>query len=114
MNHLNSILIEGVISADAKLNGNVAMFHVESHRYVKTDDGFEKHTNYFDIETNVIIERLAEKCIEKVKKGREVRIVGYLKQNYLDDESRSQSKIIIVAENVEIKPGNYKPNDKEV
>jgi single-strand DNA-binding protein len=109
MSNLNSILVEGDVIGDPKFNINsegvfiCCKFTISSCRYFKTDTGLEKEVSYFDIETWY---KLAEQCAKRGHKGRGVRVVGRLKQERWNDiDGKPQSKIIIVAEHVEFKPG---------
>jgi len=110
MNNLNSILIEGNLVRDPLLKTTpkgtqVCSMKFASNRYYKLDDqssGFEKETNFFDVET---WGRLAEACSVKGKKGRGLRVVGRLKQDrWNDPEGNLRSKVTIVAEHIEFRP----------
>lgn len=60
---------------------------------------------------------LAEGCLNYLKKGRGVRVVGRLRQERWEDkEGGKREKIIVVAEHVEFKPerkGNSSEMDEE-
>jgi single-strand DNA-binding protein len=77
-----------------------------SNRYYKQESGFEKETSFFDIET---WGRLAESVNKNGRKGRNVRVVGRLKQErWQNAEGRQMSKVVIVAEHVEFRPEGKK------
>ena len=110
MNNLNSILIDGNLVRDPLLKTTpkgtqVCSMRFASNRYYKLDDqssGFERETNFFDVET---WGKLAESCNTKGKKGRGLRVVGRLKQNrWNDPEGNPRSRITIIAEHVEFRP----------
>ena len=101
MNHLNSVLIEGVIKDRAQLREtsdgtSVCTFSVvnkwfyQDHEYV----------------SNFIVEvggKLGEAVFEKGKKGRGVRVVGWLKEEQHIGGKKQQSRIIIMADHVEFR-----------
>jgi single-strand DNA-binding protein len=107
MNHLNSILIEGNLVQDPVFRKTekgtpVCTFSLASNRFFKQDSGLEKEVGFFDVETWA---KLAEYCHNQGHKGRTVRVVGRLKQaRWTDTDGKKHSRIIIVAEHVEIRP----------
>jgi single-strand DNA-binding protein len=106
MNQLNSVLIEGNMERDPEFSETaegmtVCTFSITSNRFFKKNEELEKEVNYFDVETWA---KLAESCKKLGHKGRGVRVVGRLKQSFLDDvDGKNYSKIIIVAEHVEFR-----------
>lgn len=106
MNHLNSVLFEGIAITDAerislqKSDAVLAKFTVESSRYYIDSEG-KKQTE----RTSVPVQcwgDLGEKVMEKVKKGSAVRVVGRLRYTRWVSPSGSTVKAIeIVAEHVE-------------
>jgi single-strand DNA-binding protein len=107
MNHLNSILIEGILSEDPLFrytpkNTPVCTFTIVSNRYYKGDMGVEKEVSNFRIEA---WGKLAENCDNLGKEGRGVRVVGRLKQyRWTGTDGKEREKLIIVAEHVEFRP----------
>ncbi len=117
MNSLNSILVEGNITRDPELKKtpkgtSVCAFSVASNRYFRQDDETQNEVSFFNVET---WGTLAEVCVEHLRKGRGVRIVGRLKQDrWADQEGKNHERIKIVAEHVEFKPVfSKKEPDKE-
>ena len=100
MNDLNSVLLEGKVTADPAPIPNGCTFSILASRLVKTDDGQKTTTSLFPIE---VTGRLAEVCQEYLKAGRGVRIVGRLCQDPED------ALLFIQAEHVEFKPERSKP-----
>jgi single-strand DNA-binding protein len=111
MNNLNSILIEGNLARDPDYRTTpkgtgVCKFPMASNRYYKQESGFEKETSFFDIES---WGKLAENVNRLGRKGRNVRVVGRLKQErWQNAEGRQISKVVIVAEHVEFRPEGKK------
>lgn len=107
MNSLNSIVIEGNLTADPKSKtlpsgSTVCNFTLASDRFYRQDEGTEKEVSYFDVEAWA---RLGESCARDLKRGRGVRVVGRLKQDrWIDHEGKKRSRVVIVAEHVEFKP----------
>lgn len=116
MNSLNSILIEGNLVRDPESktlpSGNqVCSFAVASDRFYKQNDALEKEVSYFDVEA---WSRLGQSCVDNLKKGRGVRVVGRLKQDrWVDGDGKTKSKVKIVAEHVEFKPVFNKAPEEE-
>jgi single-strand DNA-binding protein len=107
MNNLNSILLEGNLVRDPELKFTpkgtaVCTFTVASNRYFKQEEELQEEVSYFDV---TVWNRLAEVCKEYLTKGRGVRVVGRLKQDrWEDNDGKTRSKVLIVAEHVEFKP----------
>lgn len=103
MNCLNSLLLEGKLkSYEFKEVGNMPImsFSIESERYYRSKTEY----SYFDCEC---FRELAIELNEKLKKDdkdRKIRVVGRLKQTtWKDDNGKSQSKIFVVCEHLELK-----------
>lgn len=106
MNNLNSVLLEGNLTAEVNIREtstgiSVATFSIATNRSYKKDDEYVKEVSYFDIE---VWGKLAQQCAANLTKGRGVRVVGRLKQDRWENEGQNYSKIKIVAEHVEFKP----------
>jgi len=108
MNNLNSIIIEGNLTADPDLkviNSGTAVgnFTIGTNRYYKDSTGERREeASFFNIE---VWGRLAETCEEYLKKGRGVRVVGRLKQDrWTNEDGEKRNRIKIVGEHVEFKP----------
>jgi single-strand DNA-binding protein len=107
MNNLNSVLIEGEAVDDAQKDlyrpePRPIVFTIASKRYCKGAEDIAEEITYIDIEATG---KLAKNCLDVIRKGRVVRVVGRLsmhrgagKCGYNCDTYR------IVAEHVEIKP----------
>ena len=107
MNNLNSILIEGNLVRDAETRSTpkgttVSNFQIATNRFYKQDSGMEKEVSFFNVQA---WSKLAENASSQGRKGRGVRVVGRLKQErWQDNDGKSQSKIIIIAEHIEYRP----------
>lgn len=114
MNQLNSIILEGNAVKEPTFKEPVpgfwvASFTVASNRYYRDSKGeMTEEVSYVDIEC---YNRMAERAMKEITKGREVRVVGRLKQNrWKDEHDKWCSKLYIVAEHIEYKP---KPAEEE-
>ena len=105
MNSLNSILLEGTLVRDpltrtTPKGTTVCTFSVASNRFYRQDENLEREVSFFDVEA---WGKLADVC-GKANKGSSVRVVGRLKQDrWTDVDGKPHSKIVIVAEHVEIR-----------
>ena len=104
MNNLNSIILEGNLTKDPKLDKTpkgtaVCHFTVASNRYYKSEGERHEEVGFYDVE---VWSRLAETCGEYLNKGRGVRVVGRLKQDrWTHSDGTPRSRIRIVGEHVE-------------
>lgn len=116
MNSLNSILMEGNLTADPVLrtleSGTmVCEFSIASDRYFKNGEDIEKEVSFFDVES---WSRLAQSCAQNLTRGRGVRVVGRLKQDrWTSSTGEKMSRVKIVAEHVEFKPAFNKKSEIE-
>lgn len=117
MNNLNSVLIEGNLTADPQNNvldsgKNVCRFSIATNRYYRSaEKELISEVSYIDVDT---WGSLAEGCARYLKKGRGVRVVGRIKQErWQNEEGRTMQKHIIVAEHVEFQPEGTKADNAE-
>ncbi len=108
MNNLNSVIIEGNLTADPEIkftpNGSqVGNFRIASNRHWKDGDGErQEDVSFVDVE---VWSRLAETCAQYLKKGRSVRVVGAIKQNrWTTPEGEHRSRFLIAGQHVEFGP----------
>lgn len=113
MNSPNSVLIEGVLTADpvsATLpNGQtVCNFTVSVTREFKRADGSTAQEEHrFDIEAWA---KLGDACMQTLTQGRGIRAVGRLKQEHWTNvQGKFNTRVKIVAEHVEFKPVRAAP-----
>jgi single-strand DNA-binding protein len=105
MNDLNSFIIEGRLTRDAELkylpSGTaLATFSLANNRSYKKGDDWEKETLYLDV---TVFGKQAE-YIGVLKKGRQVRANGRIKQERWETNGEKRSKYVVVADHVEVKP----------
>lgn len=107
MNMLNSLVLEGTILDEAKVTDTFGvskgLFTVETKRYYKSylGDNITETSNY----TVYCYGEIANLMQLHANKGQGVRIVGRLKQErWTDTDGKVSSKIVVVAEHIELKP----------
>ena len=108
MNQLNSLILEGKLVRDAQLiepidGFKICKFSLAVNRWFKNknNEGVEE-VSFFDVE---VYGKTAEFCKSRGQKGRDVRVVGRLKQDtWKDENGKTMSRIFIVAEHIEFKP----------
>lgn len=105
MNQINSIVLEGnfVRDPDCKETANgkkVSTFSIANNRYLSKGQGsFEKSTSFFDCECWGLV---AEKVLQKGKKGCKVRLIGRLIQHTWEDNKKNKhSQVKVVCEHAE-------------
>jgi single-stranded DNA-binding protein len=106
MNNLNSVLIEGEAVDDAgkdlcRPEPRPTVFTIASKRFYKSAEGIAEEITYIDIESTG---KLAENCLNVIRKGRGVRVVGLLSMRRDAGKCGYNYTHCIVAEHVEIRP----------
>lgn len=105
MNMLNSIILEGTVESDAisKMLGGITVstMPISVKRKYRNSDGSEhEETSFFDVET---YGNTAVSVNKYAKKGKGVRVVGRLKQKRWEEDGKTMSKVVVIAEHVEYK-----------
>jgi single-strand DNA-binding protein len=116
MANFNSVVIVGRLTRDPELKyapsgAPVCNFSLAtSHKYTKDDGQKAESTTFLDISA---WRRLAEICQQFLKKGREVLVMGTLRQSrWVDPKTNlSRSKIRVVAQNVQFFWGRERGDD---
>ena len=81
----------------ARMNTSIAV-----NRSVKKGDSWTDEVSYFDI---TIWGKTAENLKPYIKKGTQISVLGYLKQDRWEKEGRKMSKVVIVANEVRLLGG---------
>lgn len=108
MNSLNSVLIEGVVERAPVLSRTphgalVCFFSIASTRTFKLDNELQKEVSYFDVE---VWAKLAVRCVETMRQGDHVRVVGRLHQDrWTMQNNEPRSRVTIVAEHIDNRAG---------
>lgn len=100
MQDLNSLIIEGELKENASINANMAGNYTVSFTVVSTRKSEE---NFFPC-YYYVSESLGKELETRLVSGAKLRIVGRLKQHrWTDKDGKKWSKIVVVAEHIEIK-----------
>ena len=118
MTDLNDVILIGRITKDVGSdersysfvgNGTAkAIASLAVNRSVKRGDSWEDEVSYIDCE---IWGKTAENLKDKLVKGKQVCIHGYIKQDRWEKDGQKQSRLKIVAETVQLLGGGNKQND---
>ena len=105
MNSLNQIILEGnvVRTPQPKVTPNgttvCTVTLAVNFKYKASQGTVMEEVSYFDV---TAFGKLAERCSEWCPQGREIRVIGRIKQNrWKDEEGKSHSKVLIIAEHIE-------------
>jgi len=109
MKQVNVVIEEGNLTRDPIQkefpNGNkVVNLSIAQSRYFKKksdDKDWQTETSYFDVEYWT---KTTDKTTEALKKGIPVLVQGRLKQNRWEKEGKTESRVLIVADSVDILP----------
>ena len=114
MTDINSVVLVGRITKDVGSdersfsyvgNGTAkAVVNIAVNRGVKKGDKWEDETSFFDV---IIWGKMAENLKPRLTKGKQISVMGSLKQDRWEKDGQKQSKIYVNAEQVEI------PNDSK-
>ncbi len=116
MNQLNTLIVEGNLVQDPESkvlasSSTVCTFSIAINRSFKVQEKVQEEVCYILIET---WGAQAKNCVQYLKKGRAVRVVGRIKQNRWEDkEGNHRERHLIVAEHVDFLPASYRPNRSE-
>lgn len=108
INHLNNLLIEGVLVNDPEIVARVkatpdvklVKFTIANdYYYVASDGSKKKDTLFLPVQ---VWGSLAERCIAKMRKGMTSRCVGKLRANSWEDEDGKKHTVVeLVARHIE-------------
>ena len=101
---LNSIILEGTVEKmDYKMSNGIstAVINLAVERSYKDKDGNESlETSYFEVES---YGQIAIAAGNKAKEGSGIRVVGKLKQKRWEQDGKTFSKVVVIAEHIEYK-----------
>ena len=108
MNMLNSVILEGNVENVRTPENNslfpvpaVTRLGISTKRTYRDATGKDKEeVSYFDVEAWGNLGEFAG----RIGKGSGIRIVGRLKQNRWEADGKELSKVVVVAEHIEVKP----------
>lgn len=107
MNDLNNVSIIGRLTRDAELKYTqsgypVASFCIAVNRSRKDGDNYVDEASFFDCS---MFGKSAESLKQYMTKGKQVAVIGELRQERWESDGQSRSKVVIVANNVQLLGG---------
>ena len=104
---INVVVLVGRLTRDCELKStpqgtSVCRFSIAVNRRKRTGDRWEDEVSYFDV---VLWGRSAETLNPYLQKGRQVSIEGELRQNRWEHDGKTNSKVEVVANNVQLLGG---------
>ena len=104
---INVVVLVGRLTRDCELKStpqgtSVCRFSIAVNRRKRTGDRWEDEVSYFDV---VLWGKSAETLKPYLQKGRQVSIEGELRQNRWEQEGKTNSKVEVVANNVQLLGG---------
>lgn len=121
MNHLNSLLIEGVVAQKPELKttnsgSELVVFTIVSHRYTRPKGGSEDQWVDEAIFLDVLAwGELGRLCMDLLEKGMTCRVVGRFRlSTYTGKDGNEKTRASIVAQHVEFKRRKRVEEGKEI
>lgn len=110
MADINQVTLIGRLTRDAELkytsNGfAIASFAIAVNRRRKNGDQWVEEASFFDIN---LFGKSAEGLKQYLVKGKQVAIVGELRQDRWEQDGQPRSKVVVIANNVQLIGGNEK------
>lgn len=104
---INVIVLVGRLTRDCELKStpqgtSVCRFSIAVNRRKRTGDKWEDEVSYFDV---VLWGKSAETLNPYLQKGRQISVEGELRQNRWEQDGKTNSKIEVVANNVQLLGG---------
>ncbi len=108
MTDLNHVMLIGRLTRDAEIkytqNGYaISNFSIAVNRRRKTGDQWVDEVSYFEIS---LFGKVAETLKQYLLKGKQIAVDGELRQDRWEQDGQSRSKVIVVANNVQLLGGN--------
>lgn len=101
-NNLNTTLLEGSLKTNPKERAeHRCELVLSNYRYVLKDGKYVKETSDFPV---IVNGRMADTCMDILKKGAVVRVVGRLRQITGISGGVKTEKVMLIAEHIEIAP----------
>ncbi len=112
MTDLNHVMLIGRLTRDAELkytqNGfAISNFSIAVNRRRKSGDQWVDEVSYFEIN---LFGKVAESLKQYLLKGKQIAVDGELRQDRWEQDGQSRSKVIVVANNVQLLGGNSSPS----
>jgi len=108
MNDLNHVVLIGRLTQDAELKYTqsgyaISSFSIAVNRSRKNGEQWVEEANFFEVS---LFGKAAENLKPYLVKGKQVAIDGELRQDRWESEGQKRSKVVIVANSVQLVGGN--------
>ena len=120
MTDLNKVILVGRVTRDVGTDERSFSFvgngvaklvvSIASNRSIKKNEKWEDEVSYFDV---TIWGKVAESLKNKLVKGKQIAVTGYLKQDRWEKDGKKQSKLNIIAESVQLLGGGKTENTSD-
>lgn len=120
MTDLNKVILIGRVTRDVGTDERSFSFvgngvaklvvSIAVNRSIKKNEKWEDEVSYFDV---TIWGKVAESLKDKLVKGKQISVTGYLKQDRWEKDGKKQSKLNIIAESVQLLGGGKSENTSE-
>ena len=115
MKDLNHVVLVGRLTRDAELkylNTGTAIctFSIAVTRSVKKGDKWEDEGNFFDVS---LFGKQGEAVAQYLTKGQQVAVDGELKQDRWQKDGKNHSRVVIVADTVQLVGGKHQERHQE-
>lgn len=120
MTDLNKVILIGRVTKDVGTDERSFSFvgngvaklvvSIASNRSIKKNEKWEDEVSYFDV---TIWGKTAESLKDKLVKGKQIAVTGYLKQDRWEKDGKKQSKLNIIAESVQLLGGGKSEKTSE-
>ncbi len=112
MTDLNHVMLIGRLTRDAELkytqNGfAISNFSIAVNRNRKSGEQWIEEVSYFEIN---LFGKSAENLKQYLLKGKQIAVDGELRQDRWEQDGQSRSKVIVVANSVQLLGGNSGPS----
>jgi len=107
-NDTNTVMVIGRLTRDMELrysSGGMAIgsFSIAVNRRVKKGDGWADEASFFDC---TAFGKTAENIITYMVKGKQIAVLGSLKQERWESDGQNRSKVVIIAEGIQLLGGD--------
>lgn len=120
MTDLNKVILIGRVTRDVGTDERSFSFvgngvaklvvSIASNRSIKKNEKWEDEVSYFDV---TIWGKVAESLKDKLVKGKQIAVTGYLKQDRWEKDGKKQSKLNVIAESVQLLGGGKSENTSD-
>jgi len=120
MTDLNKVILIGRVTRDVGTDERSFSFvgngvaklvvSIAVNRSIKKNEIWEDEVSYFDV---TIWGKVAESLKDKLVKGKQIAVTGYLKQDRWEKDGKKQSKLNVIAESVLLLGGGKSENTSD-